>query len=453
MNNQDFLILTATLVVLVMGSLLLFYWFLQKQMRLWAQNENKFREMIRNEWVQQDRDARIEIQSSLQNSFTSFSQLISQGQQQINDSTDKRLTELNEQYRQRNEELHRQISSFVIQTQQQLQDLQRNVQEQVRSMRSENQQQLELIRHTVDEKLQKTLEDRIGQSFQLVSTRLEEVYKGLGEMQTLASGVGDLKRVLTNVKTRGMLGELQLAAILEQILAPEQYGSNVQVYPNASERVEFAIKLPGDGQEEIWLPIDSKFPVETYQLLLTAYESGAVDQVQIIGKEFEKEIRAFAKMIHDKYIRVPYTTGFALMFLPIEGLYAEIVRRGMIESLQRDYQVNIAGPTTMAAFLNSIQMGFRTLAIQKQSGEVWKTLGNVKAEFEKFAEVLGATQKRLDQARDELDKLVGVRTRAIRSRLREVETFSEEDSKRLPMNEIIQPLQDEQKQGKIKEAF
>jgi DNA recombination protein RmuC len=209
--------------------------------------------------------------------------------------------------------------------------------------------------------------------------------------------------------------------------------------------VEFAIKLPGDGQEEMWLPIDSKFPVETYQLLLTAYESGAAEQVQINGKEFEKEIRAFAKMIHDKYIRVPYTTGFALMFLPIEGLYAEIVRRGMIESLQRDYQVNIAGPTTMAAFLNSIQMGFRTLAIQKQSGEVWKTLGNVKAEFEKFAEVLGSTQKRLDQARDELDKLVGVRTRAIRSRLREVESFSEEDSKRLPMNEIIQPLQDEQK--------
>jgi DNA recombination protein RmuC len=443
MDNQDFLILTGVFAILVLLSLFVFYILLQKLMKERTQDEVKFRELMRNEWVQQDRGARNELQSNLQNNFTSFSQLISQGQKQINDSTDKRLSELNEQYRQRNEDLHQQISLFVLQTQQQLQDLQRNVQDQVQSMRKENQQQLELIRHTVDEKLQKTLEERIGQSFQLVSTRLEEVYKGLGEMQSLASGVGDLKRVLTNVKTRGMLGELQLAAILEQILAPEQYASNVQVYPNASERVEFAIKLPGDGQEEIWLPIDSKFPVETYQLLLTAYENGAADQVQLIGKEFEKEIRSFAKLIHDKYIRVPYTTGFALMFLPIEGLYAEIVRRGMIESLQGDYQINIAGPTTMAAFLNSIQMGFRTLAIQKQSGEVWKTLGNVKAEFEKFSDVLGATQRRLDQARDELDKLVGVRTRAIRSRLREVESLPEDAKKSLTLLQATEPTEDE----------
>ncbi|MCE5197108.1 MAG: DNA recombination protein RmuC [Negativicutes bacterium] len=424
---NDSLLFTAlagfTLINLIV--LVAVYSMLKRNLTRERELEKQFRDVLQNELLQEERQTRQEIQQTMQNVFSTFSQWVRDGQSQNTQMLDTRLSELNKQYSQRNEEMQRQISQLTLQTQNQLAEMNRNVNENLTAMKTENGRQLDLMRQTVDEKLQKTLEERIGQSFQLVSQRLEEVYKGLGEMQTLAVGVGDLKKVLTNVKTRGMLGELQLGAILEQLLSPEQYATNVAVVPNTAERVEFAIKLPGDGSGTVWLPIDSKFPVETYQALLAAYDSGQAELVAQSGKEFERIIKTFAKTIHDKYIRLPFTTNFAIMFLPVEGLYAEVVRHGMIETLQREYQINIAGPTTMAALLNSLQMGFRTLAIQKQSGEVWRTLGGVKAEFEKFAGVLGSTQKKLDQARDELDKLVGVRTRAIRSKLREIEALPE----------------------------
>ncbi len=277
---------------------------------------------------------------------------------------------------------------------------------------------------TVDEKLQKTLEEKMNRSFALVNERLEQVYKGLGEMQTLAVGVGDLKKVLSNVKTRGIVGEIQLGGILEEILSPEQYDTNVCTKAGSREVVEFAVKLPAHDDGFIWLPIDAKFPGDTYAALRDAYESGSKDAVDAAAKNLMVTIRKEAKDIRDKYIDPPNTTEFAIMFLPFEGLYSEVVNRGMVEVLQRDYKVNIAGPSTMAALLNSIQMGFKTLAVQKRSAEVWKILGSVKSEFEKFNEVLLLTQQRIDQANKELDKLVGVRSRQISRKLSEVESAS-----------------------------
>ncbi|GHV07829.1 hypothetical protein FACS1894217_09300 [Clostridia bacterium] len=277
------------------------------------------------------------------------------------------------------------------------------------------------IRATVDEKLQKTLEDRISRSFQLVSQRLEQVYKGLGEMQALAGGVGDLKRVLSGVKTRGVLGEIQLGAILEQLLSPEQYAVNVATKPGSNARVEFAVKMPGAGDDAVWLPIDSKFPYDRYHALCEAYDAGDGAAAELRAKELVSAVRASAKEIRDKYIDPPNTTDFGILFLPFEGLYAEVVRRGMVESLSRDFKISVVGPTTMGAFLNSLQIGFRTLAIQKRSGEVWGLLGQVRTEFERFELVLAQTQKKLTAAGDELEKLVGVRTRGILKSLRGVE--------------------------------
>lgn len=309
-----------------------------------------------------------------------------------------------------------------------LESIRRAMVTQLSGIREENNRQLEQMRQTVDEKLQKTLNDRITQSFQLVNERLEQVYAGLGEMKTLASGVGDLKKVLSNVKTRGILGEVQLGAILEQILSPEQYAANVKTRPGSTHVVEFAVKLPGTDDGTVWLPIDAKFPVDAYSQLLDAYESGDPDAVKAAGSLLEQRIKAFARDIRDKYVAPPHTTDFGIMFLPIEGLYAEVVRRGLIETLQKDYHVNIAGPTTMAALLNSLQMGFKTLAIQKRSGEVWKLLGAVKTEFDKFGTVIEAAQQRLEQAGNELDKLVGVRTRQIQRKLAQVTSLPDAES-------------------------
>ena len=299
------------------------------------------------------------------------------------------------------------------------------------AMQEDQNKRLGEMRETVDEKLQKTLEDKIGQSFRLVSDRLEQVYKGLGEMQTLANGVGDLKKVLSNVKTRGILGEIQLGAILEQLLSKEQYEENVVTKSTGSDRVEFAIKLPGDQHGTVWLPIDAKFPQEPYLKLLEAYDSGAQEQVEAAYKTLERAIKTAAKDIHDKYIEAPYTTDFAILFLPVEGLYAEVVRHGLVEALQKDYKVNIAGPTTMAALLNSLQMGFKTLAIQRHSSEVWTVLGAVKTEFDKFGQVLVQTQARINQANTELDKLVGVRTRSIQRKLNSIASLDEDMTKEL----------------------
>ncbi|PKP54059.1 MAG: DNA recombination protein RmuC [Bacteroidetes bacterium HGW-Bacteroidetes-1] len=283
---------------------------------------------------------------------------------------------------------------------------------------------LEKMRETVDEKLQKTLEARLGQSFELVSKQLESVQKGLGEMQSLANDVGGLKRVLSNVKTRGVMGEIQLGNILEQILAPEQYETNVKTKRSSGDHVEFAIKLPGrdDNNQPVYLPIDAKFPQEAYHLLQIAYDEANAVKAEEATRTLAISIRKFAKDIRDKYLDPPYTTDFAIMFLPIEGLYAEVVRNtDLIEQLQREYKVIVTGPTTLAAILNSLQMGFKTLAIQKRSSEVWEILGAVKTEFGKFGGILEKAQKKITEASNDIDTLVGTRTRAIERRLRQVQ--------------------------------
>lgn len=283
---------------------------------------------------------------------------------------------------------------------------------------------LEKMRETVDEKLHKTLEDRLGQSFKLVSERLEAVQKGLGEMQTLASGVGDLKKVLTNVKTRGVLGEIQLGNILEQIMAPEQYGANVKTKHGSGDHVEYAIKLPGkdDSGDVVYLPIDAKFPQEDYLRLQTAFELGDKLAIDVESKRLVQSIKKNARDIRDKYIDPPYTTDFGIMFLPVEGLYAEVVRQPeLIAQLQGEFKIIVTGPTTLAAMLNSLQMGFKTLAIQKRSSEVWQILGAVKTEFGKFGDVLEKARKKINEADKELDALVGTRTRMLMSKLKRVE--------------------------------
>ncbi|MCK6406265.1 MAG: DNA recombination protein RmuC [Rhodocyclaceae bacterium] len=292
------------------------------------------------------------------------------------------------------------------------------------AIQTENAAKLEEMRKTVDEKLHATLEQRLGESFKLVSERLEQVHRGLGEMQTLAAGVGDLKKVLTNVKTRGTWGEVQLANLLEQVLTAEQYAENVATRPKSADRVEFAIRLPGreDGQP-VWLPIDAKFPVEDYQKLVEAQERADVVAVEAAAKALETRLKDEAKTIREKYIEPPYTTDFAILYLPTEGLYAEALRRpGLVEVLQRDQRVSIAGPTTLAAMLNSLQMGFRTLAIEKRSSEVWAVLGAIKTEFGKFGEALAHTRKKLQEASNSIDK-AEVRTRAVEKKLKNVEAL------------------------------
>jgi DNA recombination protein RmuC len=296
----------------------------------------------------------------------------------------------------------------------------------LQDMRVGMQQKLDEIRDTVDEQLQTNLEKKLQESFRTVSEQLIAVQRGLGEMQSLASNVGDLKKTLSNVKTRGIWGEIQLGSILSDILSPSQYDTNVVTVPNTVNRVEYAIKLPGSGNDTVYLPIDSKFPGDTYNKLLDAYESGSSDAVAFAWKELEKVLCSEAKDIHDKYIRTPDTTEFGIMFLPVEGLYAEAVKHGMVEKLQNLYKINIAGPTTMAALLNSLQMGFKTLQIQKQSGEVWKILQSTRVEFDKYAEVLQKAQSNLKKTQEDLETLVGVRTRVLSSKLSKIEQYQPE---------------------------
>lgn len=322
--------------------------------------------------------------------------------------------------------LQTQQTDATMQTEQKLEQLRRSMTESLNHMQTASQLQLDGIRRTVDEKLQETLDRKLSESFQQVSQRLEAVYKGLGEMQSLAAGVGDLKKVLSNVKTRGILGEIQLGAILEQILSPEQYAANVATKKGSQANVEYAVRLPGSDGRPVWLPVDAKFPLDAYQQLLDAYDAADPALADSAKKALFQRVKGFAKEVRTKYIDPPNTTDFAILFIPTEGLYAELIRGGMAETLQRDYQVTLAGPTTMSALLNSLQMGFRTLAIQKRSGEVWKVLGAVKTEFNTFASVLESTQKRLAQAGDDLDKLVGVRTRKIQSTLKQVEALPAE---------------------------
>ncbi len=374
---------------------------------------------------------RNEMADENQRTIKTFNEVFVSSNQSTNAIIDKRLAELTNLLHSNQLALNntvseslRQIQSLLnihaVQNEQKLNQIRETIEKRLQLLQEENSKKLDEMRMTVDEKLQKTLEERISQSFKQVTEQLESVYKSLGEMKNIGIEVGDLKKVLSNVKTKGILGEIQLGAILEQILSPEQYVRDTATYPGSRDRVEFAVKLPGDERGHVLLPIDSKFPTEDFVKLMDAYEAGDKRLVELHLKALETSIKKFAKDIHDKYIKIPYTTEFAILFLPTEGLYAEVVRGGMVEALQRDYQINIAGPTTMAALLNSLQMGFKTLAIQKRSGEVWSILSAVKSEFQEFGNVLQNAQDKLSKTGEELDKLVGVRTRQINRKLKDV---------------------------------
>ena len=318
----------------------------------------------------------------------------------------------------------RQLMALTRLNEEKSETLRKSVDVQLNRIRDENNNHLERIRETVDEQLHINLEKRVGESFKQVSQRLEQVYRGLGEMQQLANGVGDLKRVLTNVRTRGTWGEVRLAAILEQILTPDQYDTNVATGHNSLERVEFALRLPGQGKDPnqvVWLPIDAKFPQEDYQHLLDALERADKDSADQYLKQLEVRIRAEAKAIHNKYVAPPRTTDFAIMFLPVEGLFAEVLRRpGLCNALQQEYRVVVTGPTTLSALLNSLQIGFRTLAIEKRTSEVWELLGTLKTEFGRFGDALAKTRKKIQEAGNTIDQ-AAVRSRAISRKLRKVE--------------------------------
>jgi DNA recombination protein RmuC len=355
-----------------------------------------------------------------------------------NDSTLKTLDTLGAAQRTQLERFSEQLVRLIETAARQAETLRAAVESQLTRLQADNAAKLEEMRRTVDEKLQGTLERRLGESFKLVSERLELVHKGLGEMQTLASGVGDLKKVLTNVKTRGTWGEMQLGSLLEQILTPEQYAQNVATRAGSGERVEFALKLPGrdvqDGQP-VWLPIDAKFPKEDYERLVAAADAADPAAVEQAARQLEARLRLEARNIREKYLDPPHTTDFGILYLPTEGLYAEALRRpGLVEALQRDCRVNLAGPTTLAALLNSLQMGFRTLAIEKRSSEVWAVLGAVKTEFGKFGEVIDKVQKKLNEASSAIDA-AGTRTRVIERRLREVQELPAADAATLLRDE------------------
>ncbi len=326
----------------------------------------------------------------------------------------------------------RELNRFSLGLDERFERLKIAVESRLTAIQSDNASKLEEMRRTVDEKLHATLEQRLGESFKQVSDRLEQVHRGLGEMQTLAVGVGDLKRVLTNVKTRGTWGEVQLSALLEQLLTADQFGANVVTRPGSNERVDFAIRLPGkDDSSVVWLPIDAKFPIEDYQRLIDAQERGDPAGVEEASRAIELRLKNEAKSIRDKYVAPPHTTDFALLYLPIEGLYAEALRRpALAETLQRDYRVSLAGPTTLAAILNSLQMGFRTLAIEQRSAEVWAVLGAVKTEFGKFGEALAHTRKKLDEASNSISK-AETRTRQLSRKLKDVEALPVGESEQL----------------------
>ena len=377
-------------------------------------------------WQEQQRQLRAlqqDLTTQMQTTVNNLGSLMTQLQRQLGDGQTQVLQSMSQNLHTQLQQFEARLRTMESTNLQSMEQVRTTVARQLQGMQADQKKSLDEMRGMVDEKLTRTLEESLSRSFQRVSKQLEDVYKGLGEMQTLASGVGDLKKVLSNVKTRGILGEIQLGAILQEILAPEQYDTEVPTVPGSRNHVEFAVKLPGDGEGTVYLPIDSKFPGETFAALQDAYESGSAEQVAAARKTLTQVIRGCAKDIHDKYIEPPYTTNFAILFLPFEGLYAEVVNSGLVEGLQREYQVNIAGPSTMAAMLNALQMGFRTLAIQKRSNEVWTILGAVKTEFDKFGDVLAKARQ--------LDLLMGTRTNAINRKLREVERLDPQQAQTL----------------------
>ena len=408
---------TDLLLYLILGTLVLFFiwqlWNSQKNGRNEALNQEI--SQLRNELGQALAEQRKESRDTLVQQF----QLIFDHQRAGTKDQNEALKQFGDTVRQSMKELNDlQREKFF--------ELGRRQEEMVKNTES----RLEKIRETVDEKLQKTLEARLGQSFEMVSRQLQAVQKGLGEMQSLANGVGDLKRVLTNVKSRGVLGEYQLQAILENLLSPDQYLVNTAVN-GGRERVEFAVKMPG-AEATVLLPIDSKFPQESYLRLVDAYEEGDKGKVDFYRAELVKAVKKSALEIQTKYIHPPGTTDFAILFLPVESLYAEILREpGLNQQIQQEFKVIVTGPTTLSAILNSLQMGFRTLAIQKRSAEIWQILGAIKSEFGKFGDLLEKTQRKLTEANSELDKLVGVRTRMIQRKLKDVQELPEVESKNL----------------------
>jgi DNA recombination protein RmuC len=380
------------------------------------------------------RRARVDIKPQIKEveiSLVRFEATLDRMEKSIRDDFQRNRNESSERAKQNREEQAASMKSFEERFSQGVKDLQLTIERNLRNIREDNEKQLGEMRKTVDEKLQNTLEKRLGESFKLVSERLELVHKGLGEMQNIASGVGDLKKVLSNVKTRGVLGEYQLGNILEQILTPDQYSKNVATRKGSQAHVEYAIKLPGKStDEEVWMPVDSKFPMESYELLLAAYEAGVPEEIENCQKVLIKSVEGFAREISEKYIDPPHTTDFGIMFLPVESLYAEVLRHpGLFETLQRKYRITITGPTTLSALMNSLQMGFRTLAVQKRSSEVWSVLGAVKAEFGKFSEQLSKVQKQLNTASGSLETLRSTRTNQIERRLRNVETLDPTESR------------------------
>lgn len=377
-----------------------------------SKNNRKQTDQLESLFRQEMKENREEMSRNMRELRTELNQALSLSTQQMQTTLHRNLITTNEMQREKFESMNRQQDILVKSTEKRLDE----------------------IRLMVEEKLQKTLNERIGQSFELVRSQLENVQKGLGEMKNLAEDVGGLKKVLGNVKTRGTFGEIQLAALLEQMLSPEQYEANVKTRQNATEFVEFAIKLPGkdNGKEVIYLPIDAKFPKDVYEQYMDAYEDGDPSLIENTSKQLEITIKRMAKDIRNKYIEPPYTTDFAIMFLPFESIYAEVIRRTtLVESLQKDYKIVVTGPTTLGAILNSLQMGFRTLAIQKRTSEVWNVLGAVKTEFGKFGGMLEKVQKNLQNAGDQLEEVMGKRTRAIERKLRQVEALPTEESRKM----------------------
>ena len=381
-------------------------------------NNRRQTEQLESLFRQELKENREELSRNMRELRTELNQAISLSTQQMQTTLHRNLMTTNEMQREKFEAMNRQQDILVKSTEKRLDEM----------------------RLMVEEKLQKTLNERIGQSFELVRSQLENVQKGLGEMKTLAEDVGGLKKVLGNVKTRGTFGEIQLSALLEQMLSPEQYEANVKTRKNATEFVEFAIKLPGkdNGKDVVYLPIDAKFPKDVYEQYIDAYEEGDASLMESTSKQLEITIKRMAKDIRDKYIEPPYTTDFAILFLPFESIYAEVIRRtALVETLQKDFKIVVTGPTTLGAILNSLQMGFRTLAIQKRTSEVWSVLGAVKTEFGKFGGMLEKVQKNLQSAGDQLEEVMGKRTRAIERKLRQVEALpTDESRKMLDFNEL-----------------
>ena len=378
-----------------------------------ARERGAMQEMLRRMQKEEQklrREQSAQTNETIQLSMQMVSDNLSQNQSQTRDTTAAQLRQFEER-----------IQGLESANARAMSELRETVSQQMEQLRTQNEQRLKEIQKTVDDTLQEHLERKMNESFKRVTESLEAVYKGLGEMKTLAHDVGGLKRVLSNVKSRGTLGEIRLGSILQEILAPEQYDSNVETVAGSGKRVEFAIKLPTEDGHPVWLPIDSKFPADCYMQLLDAQESGDKNAVDAAQMQLRQRILGFAKDIRDKYLHEPDTTAFGIMFLPFEGLYSEVVSSGLTEELQQKYAVNVAGPSTMAAMLNALYMGFRTLAIQKQSDQVWQILSGVKDEFGRFEDALNGTKKKLDAAGRELDQLVGVRTRAINRRLADVQ--------------------------------